>query len=475
MNQQDSLEAQLEAANEALRKLRAEMRVVQRQLARALDMLENQQDQLTAHDTSIARLDRILMELLTGRLWRTLRTVGQFVSRFLPSGSGDTVMVRGRDNSVLVCDEPKASDQKPRSGLISVRGWCLAEHGVDSVQVEIPGLPLLETKPSIPRPDVKKQHADLDRTGRAGFALEFDSAALRNGRHTVTLRIVSKGEVVADLRTAISIDHAKGYSSDYDRWIKEFEKPDDELIELKLLSLGFRPEISILMPVFNTELAELTAAIESVLAQSYSNWHLCIADDCSTQPQIREILERFAAQDERVKIVFQPERGGISGACNAAWELATGDFVCFLDHDDTLAPHALAYICEALNRESEADFLYSDEDKIDARERRFEPFFKPDWSPDLLLSENYICHLLVLRRDLAEKIGRLNPECDGSQDYDLILRAAEQANRIVHIPKVLYHWRATAGSTATTIENKQYALDAAQRAIAAHCSRTAMP
>lgn len=480
MNQQESLEApnraidaQTENATDQNRQLRAELRVVQRQLARALELLEQQQTQLAAHDMSIARLDRILMELLTGRLWRTLRATGQLVSRFLPSpaGSEDAAVVRGRHNSFLVCDEPKVTDLRPRSGLVTVRGWCLAEHGVDKVQIEVPGIPVIETKPVLPRPDVKRQRPDLDKTGRAGFAAEFDSTQLRTGRHTMALRVISRGEVVATHKTAVNIDHVKGYSSDYDRWMTEFEKPDNEIIELKLLSLAYRPLISVLMPVFNTEPTELIAAIESVINQSYSDWELCIADDCSSRAEVREILERFCARDERVKVTLRAQRGGISRACNAAWELAKGDFVCFLDHDDTLAPHALANVCEALNRDPEADLLYSDEDKIDQRSRRFEPFFKPDWSPDLLLSENYICHLLVLRRDLASNIGRLNPDCDGSQDYDLILRATAQANHIVHIPKVLYHWRATAGSTASTIENKQYAVDAAQQALASHCRR----
>jgi GT2 family glycosyltransferase len=153
--------------------------------------------------------------------------------------------------------------------------------------------------------------------------------------------------------------------------------------------------------------------------------------------------------------------------------LAAGEYVCFLDHDDTLAPHALAYVCEALNQNPTADLLYSDEDKIDVRDRRFEPFFKPDWSPDLLLSENYLCHLLILRRDLAAKIGAFNPAFDGSQDYDLILRAAEQASHIAHIPKVLYHWRAGAVSTASAIENKHYSLDAIRNALDRHCDRVA--
>ena len=139
--------------------------------------------------------------------------------------------------------------------------------------------------------------------------------------------------------------------------------------------------------------------------------------------------------------------------------------MCFLDHDDALAPHALAYVCEALSQNTGADLLYSDEDKIGPQGERFDPFFKPDWSPDLLLSENYVCHLLVIARDLAQKTGMLNPAFDGSQDYDLILRATEQAQRIVHIPKILYHWRAGAASTASGIDNKQYALDAQKRAL----------
>src|SRR5581483_10071692 len=146
----------------------------------------------------------------------------------------------------------------------------------------------------------------------------------------------------------------------------------------------------------------------------------------------RQILERFAQQDSRIRVAFQNERGGISKACNNALQMASGDYVAFLDHDDTLAPHALAYVCETLNRCPDAELIYSDEDKIDRKGKRFDPFFKPDWSPDLLLSENYICHLLVMRQDLIQKIGTFHSDCDGSQDYDLILRAAEHARRIEH-------------------------------------------
>jgi GT2 family glycosyltransferase len=415
------------------------------------------------------------MELLSGRVWRTLSAAGSLVKRILPSrysSTGDLV-VRGRGNSYLVCDEPKTRDLRPRSGTISVRGWALAERGVDSIQVEMIGLPVVEVLPSVVRPDVKKSHPDLDRTGRSGFVAELNTLSLPNGRHSILIRLISKSAILAEVRTAVSIDHEKGFASDYDRWIHEFERPDDEVIELKLMSVQTRPLISVLTPVYNTNPAELTAAIQSVIGQSYSNWELCIADDCSSEPAIGEVLHSFAAQDNRIKIAYQKERGGISRACNAAWDLAAGDYVCFLDHDDTLAPHALAYVCEALDKNPDADLLYSDEDKIDERGKRSDPFFKPDWSPDLLLSENYMCHLLILRQDLANKIGRFNPQRDGSQDYDLILRASEEAANIQHIPRVLYHWRRSEYSTATTLENKQYALDTAREALDGHCKRAA--
>ncbi len=475
MNRQDTPELQLEAANESLRQVQAELRASQRQLKRVLELIEKHQLQLASHESSIARLDRIIMEMLTGRVWRTLRAAGELAKRFVPrsgDGNADSLVLNSRQRSFLVCDEPKPSDLALRSGSITVRGWCVAEGGVDCVQIEVPGIPRWQVVPTVPRPDVKKHHPDLDSTGRAGFAGEFDSLALPNGRHTITLRLISRGKPIRETRTAVQIDHENGFASDYYRWIHDFEEPDDDLIALKLGSFSQRPKFSVLMPVFNTEPSELTAAIESVIAQSYSNWELCMADDCSSRAETRAALERFAAQNPKIKVRFGSERGGISRTCNAAWQLATGDYVCFLDHDDTLSEHALAYVCEALDRHPGADLLYSDEDKIDAKDKRFEPFFKPDWSPDLLLSENYICHLLVLRQDLARRIGHLNPDCDGSQDYDLILRASEAASEIRHVPKVLYHWRATEGSTAVTQDNKQYAVVAAQNALAAHVART---
>ncbi len=472
MPHSDQSETRIEELQLRLKQVESELQTSQRQIAKILETVQLQQQQLRSQQTAISRVDRIQMEMLTSRVWRTLRGTSTWIKKVVPGRlrkAEDESVALSPKRSFLVCDEPRSGDTSPRSGIITVRGWCLAEGGVDSVQIEIPGQPVAAVKPNIARPDVKKAHPDLDRTGRAGYLYELDSSALPNGEHPIVVRVLSEGEMLREVRTSLRIDHEKGFASDYDRWIYHFELPDNNLMDLRLPSLQNRPLISVVMPVFNTDPAELTAAVQSVLEQSYEHWELCIADDCSTRPEPRPILQQFAAGDNRIKIVFRTERGGISKACNTAWQMASGEYVTFLDHDDTLAPHALAYVGEALEQNPDADLIYSDEDKIDRKGRRFEPFFKPDWSPDLLLSENYICHLLVLKQELARSIGGFNSDCDGSQDYDLILKAATQANHILHIPRVLYHWRAGVASTAASIGNKQYALDAACQALQGHC------
>jgi GT2 family glycosyltransferase len=474
MSRLDTSEVRIEELQIRLKQLESDLQASQRQIAQILETVELQQQQLRSQGTAISRVDRIQMEMLTGRVWRMLRGTSELIKKIVPTrlyNSGNQSVALSPKRSFLVCDEPKANETTPRSGTITVRGWCLAEGGIDAVQIEIPERLSAAVKPSVARPDVKKAHPDLDKTGRAGFVYELDSSVLPNGTYPITIRIVSGGEVLREAHTSVYVDHEKGFASDYDRWIQEFEAPDHRLMALKLASLNTRPLISIVMPVFNTDPAELTAAIQSVLDQSYEHWELCIADDCSTRPEPRQILQHFASIDSRIKLTFRTEQGGISRACNTAWQMASGEYAAFLDHDDTLAPHALAYVCEILERQPDADLIYSDEDKIDRKGRRYEPFFKPDWSPDLLLSENYICHLLVLKQDLARKIGGFNSDCDGSQDYDLVLKATDQARRILHIPQVLYHWRAGVASTAATIKNKQYALDAAQRALQSYCAR----
>lgn len=238
--------------------------------------------------------------------------------------------------------------------------------------------------------------------------------------------------------------------------------------------LSYQPTISVLVPVYQTPAAWLVAAIESVRRQSYPHWQLCLADDASSAPHVRPILERYAASDPRIAVAFRESNGHISAASNSALDLAAGEFVALLDHDDTLAEHALFSVVTALNEAPDVDLLFSDEDKIDEWGRRYAPWFKPDWNPDLMRANNQVVHLAVYRRTAVEAAGRFRIGYEGSQDYDLSLRVAERAGsaRIRHIPQILYHWRAIAGSVAQDSDQKPYAHDAARRAIADHVARS---
>jgi GT2 family glycosyltransferase len=257
---------------------------------------------------------------------------------------------------------------------------------------------------------------------------------------------------------------------EYRRWIARWEPSAAELKRQRGQRFGRSPKVSVVVPVYNPPAAYLEAMIASVTAQTYPNWELCLAD-ASTAGHVRPILEKAAAADRRIKVAFLPTNGGIVGNSNAAAALATGDYLALLDHDDELAPFALYEIVAAINDQPDADLLYSDEDKIDLHGDRVEPNFKPDWSPETLRSRNYVCHLTVLKRALFDSIGGFRPGFDGSQDYDLVLRASEQARRIVHVPHVLYHWRMHAQSTAANKGSKNYAFEAGRRAVADHLAR----
>jgi GT2 family glycosyltransferase len=228
---------------------------------------------------------------------------------------------------------------------------------------------------------------------------------------------------------------------------------------------SYQPKISVLMPVCDTEPWMLEAAVESVLAQPYPNWQLCMADDASRRPETLATIEALARRDGRVTTTRLSKRSGISAATNAALSLATGDYVAFLDHDDVLKPQALGQVVRWLDADPTLDMLYSDEDKLDPAGRLTDARWKPDWSPNLLLCQNYVCHLLVLRRSLVEKLGGLRSDFDGSQDYDLVLRVADVTDRIAHLPDSLYSWRQHAQSAAAAGEHKPWAWLAAHRAL----------
>ncbi|MDU4937984.1 MAG: glycosyltransferase family 2 protein [Clostridium sp.] len=258
----------------------------------------------------------------------------------------------------------------------------------------------------------------------------------------------------------------------YDKWIRQ-ELPSEEELEIqRKASFEYSPKISIVMPTYNTKPIFLERVIESVKNQTYSNWELCIADGASTNIDTIDMLKEYSKKDERIKVKFLKENYMISGNSNEGLKMVTGEYVALLDHDDVLTLNALYEYIVVLNNDREVEFIYSDEDKIDEYEKEyFDPHFKQDWAPDTFRSNNYICHFSVFSKKLLDKVGYFNHEFDGSQDYDMILRLTEKANKVVHIPKVLYHWRVHRESTAGGMGAKSYAIDAGRRALEAHLSR----
>lgn len=228
-----------------------------------------------------------------------------------------------------------------------------------------------------------------------------------------------------------------------------------------------RPRFSIIMPVYNPVLKYLVKAIDSVVGQSYDNWELCIADDCSTDIDVRAMLSHYASKEPRIKVLFRESNGHISEASNSALSLAAGDYVAFLDQDDELAVHALHFIASYINNQPNLKFIYTDEDKIDSAGARSSPHFKSDWNPDLFFSQNYISHLSCFDYNIVDQIGGFRIGLEGSQDYDLILRCLQHIDpeQIAHIPVVLYHWRIHEGSTAQSEKCKPYSSTAGLRAL----------
>ena len=236
----------------------------------------------------------------------------------------------------------------------------------------------------------------------------------------------------------------------------------------------FKPLISIIMPCYDPHLSWLEQAIDSVRSQEYTNWQLCVADDCSSNPEVIRVLNRYAAADSRINVVARKVNGHISAASNSALEMADGEWVALLDHDDVLSSLALFHVVRCLNVNPTASLLYSDEDKVSESGQRFSPYFKSNWNQDLFYCHNLICHLGVYRRALLIEVGGFREGFEGAQDYDLALRFIERipANEIVHIPRVLYHWRSHSQSTALSVMAKPYTIDAGARALNEHFLRS---
>ncbi len=264
---------------------------------------------------------------------------------------------------------------------------------------------------------------------------------------------------------------------DYDSWVGLYDTLtaiDQKAIAAHIARMTAPPLISIVMPVYNTPDPYLRRALDTVLAQLYPHWELCIADDASPAPHVAATLAEYAARDRRIKVTRRDQNGHISAASNSALELATGTFVALMDHDDELPVHALYMIAAELERRPDADIIYSDEDKIDENGRRYDPYFKSDWNPDLFHGQNMVSHLGVFRRSLLTEIGGFRIGYEGSQDYDLVLRAVEKTEgaRIRHIPMILYHWRVFSSSSSFSTVALPTATNAARRALQDHFDRT---
>ncbi|MEO5961611.1 MAG: glycosyltransferase family 2 protein, partial [Opitutaceae bacterium] len=372
-------------------------------------------------------------------------------------------------------DNPQSWSLPPRRTVL--RGWCFAEDArkLTAVRASLSGR-FIEGVHGFKRLDVLAAVRGKPQAEYCGWKLEVEFSPT-----DTLLDLEARDEFGTWHRffhTGLRIGEGFGpldFTS-YEKWIEVYDRHTAATLlaqTTQAAAFARQPLISIIVPVYNTPERWLRRAIDSVRAQTYSRWELCLADDASPEPHVRPLLEAFAAEDTRIKVTFRSENGHISAASNSALELVTGDFVGLLDHDDELAPNALFEVAAALNLRPDTDYLYSDEDKIDEDGRRFEPYFKPDWQHDLFVGQNYPSHLTVYRTVLVRAVGGFRVGYEGSQDWDLALRIVERTTpeRIVHIPKVLYHWRAIPGSTALQLAEKNYPLEAARRALGDHFAR----
>lgn len=265
---------------------------------------------------------------------------------------------------------------------------------------------------------------------------------------------------------------SSGATSEYQRWFERHRASAQDLARMREEARKFasRPLITLITPVFETPVQWLEEAIESVLAQVYENWELVLVDDGSKNNELLGLLSRLPARDQRIVVSRLEKHGGISAASNHGLALARGEWVAFFDHDDVLEPDALFQNVSVIQNDPCVDLIYSDEDKL-TEDGLDSPLLKPDWSPDFFLSCNYLCHLIFLRRQLISEVGGLRSDFDSSQDYDLLLRVVERTERIVHIPRVLYHWRRSPSSSADSIRRKPGQLEASRLALEGHLQR----
>ncbi len=381
----------------------------------------------------------------------------------------------------LWLDEPLDWKRLPRRFRIS--GWCFSAscEPIRAIRARIGGREYPGTY-GVFRADVADSHLERPETFKSGFAI--DAWAPRGFARFVLEVQHPDGEWQAvycrTIRAPLlnlrkSADTQLWKIGNYQRWIEIYDtitRQDRRQIRAHLAKLARQPLISIVMPVHDPAADQLRAAIESVRAQLYPHWELCLCDDASGAPAVRRLLQRYAKLDRRIRVTRRESNGGISVASNEALALTTGDFVALMDHDDVLVETALYFVALEINQHPEAQLIYSDEDKLDTVGRRANVHFKPDWNYQLFLAQNFFSHLGVFKAELIKEAA-FRPGFEGSQDYDLVLRCAERVEpaQIRHISRVLYHWRMAETSAALNLGAKPYARAAAIKAVTEHLAR----
>jgi O-antigen biosynthesis protein len=459
--EQANMQRTLDAVSAMLVKRVEKDALVQRKLIARLGHLE-----ATATETA-----KTVKELVKSRIWKTLTAAGGVILRLIPTGSQvnntDSVAVsrsERRERIQMRCDSIHADSIDPAAGSIEITGWAVAADGIEKVELSV-GSRALRVRYGNPRPDIEELFPEIESAVRSGFAAGFDTREVPDGIHRLKLCATTRKGHRREIDLPLVVNQELGLLGEYNRWLEIFEDHDPDFLRVQLRALRYCPLVSILVPIYRTNLDILRETIDSVKNQIYPNWELCLADDGSDLPELTAFLEKEALSESRIHVVSRSKRGGISAASNDALALAVGEYIALLDHDDLLTPDALYHMVCELQTQQRPDLLYSDEDHIDESGRRFAPFFKPDWSPDLILSENYVTHLMMFRRDLALAVGGFRTEFDLSQDHDILLRMSQKANRIAHVPRVLYHWRTSLESMIRASSAEENAIASSRRVV----------
>lgn len=387
-----------------------------------------------------------------------------------------------------------------------VLGWCVGAKQVSFTLLDEKGNILPTEVSYYHRRDLKPVFPEQDVTLKPGFQVKADLSGhadvkkvtliMEDGKHRSkctlsalgdegrlahymqkagnAFRYLERNGISATVRK-VNTKLGKKEASTYEQWREHYEVKPEELEAQRQTKLSLQPFFSIVVPLYRTNEQFLREMMESILAQTYTNWELCMADG-SADGSLDRILQEYAKRDKRIRYVTLAKNEGISGNTNQALAMAEGDYIVLVDHDDIVPANALFEFASVLNEDPSVDVIYSDEDKVSMNGKKFfEPHFKSDFNVDLLCSMNYICHLFAVKRSLQQEIGVFDPAFDGAQDYDFIFRCCEQAKNIRHIPKILYHWRCHMESTAANPESKLYAFEAGKKAIEAHYRRAGIP